>query len=195
MTIKLGVPCTGGYIGAMSTTDFASANRRDFWRAKLIDSIRELTRVGAALGLKCFLWELMPSPRELPHTPEEAFGLLQEVNEGVGVPVFLCFDLGHCRSFDLDGPGDPHKWLEKLLLWTPMVHLQQTDGKGDHHWPFTPQYAQNEIINPQRIIEIVKGSPFERVDLILELGHPFEVADHQIIDEHKWSVEAWMKWI
>lgn len=195
VTRKLGAEGTGGYLGAMSVVDFANAKRRDFLRKRLIDSIRRLTRLIEALGLKYFLWEFMPTPRELPHTPEEAIDLLKEVNEGASVPVFLCFDLGHCCSSDLRNPGDPHEWLEKLLPWTPMVHLQQTDGKGDHHWPFSPEYAKSSIIDLRRVVEIVKGSPFERVDLILELGHPFEAPDRQIIEDHQWSVEAWLKWI
>jgi len=195
VTSKLGAEGTGGHIGAMSATDFSNPERRDYLRRTLVDSVRELTRVAAERGLKYFLWELMPTPREFPHTPDEAIDLMQEVNEGSAVPVRLCYDLGHCCSFDLESPGDPHEWLEKLLPWIPVVHLQQTDGKGDHHWPFSPQYAKCGIINPQRVVEIVKGSPLDRVGLFLELGHAFEAPDQQIIDEHKWSVEVWKKWI
>ena len=195
VTQKLEAEGTGGYIGAMSVADFADSDRRGLLRNKLIQSIRRLTHSAREHGLKYLLWEFMPTPRELPHTPEEAIELIEEVNQGAALPVYLCFDLGHCCSFDLASPGDPHKWLEKLLPWTPMVHLQQTDGKGDHHWPFSPEYNKSSIINPERIVEIVRGSPFERVDLILELSHPFEAPDRQIIEDHQWSVEAWLKWI
>ena len=115
--------------------------------------------------------------------------LVQEMF-GVSKPVIA---MAHFPA--LPGPGDPHEWLEKLLPWTPVIHLQQTDGKGDRHWPFSPAYADRGIIDPQRIVEIAKRSRFERMSLLLELAHSFEAPDQQIIDEHKWSVEAWLKWI
>jgi D-erythrulose 1-phosphate 3-epimerase len=195
VTGLLSAEASGGHIGAMSAADFANAGRRTFLRKTLIDSVRQLTRTAARLGQKYFLWELMPTPREFPHTPEEALELMREVNEGAGVPVRICFDLGHACSFDLKKPGDPHEWLERLLPFTPVVHLQQTDGKGDHHWPFTAEHAKEGIVHPQRVVEIVKGSPLERVDLIFELGHAFDAPDGQIIDDHKQSVEAWAKWL
>lgn len=155
----------------------------------------ELTMQAAKLGQKYFLWEAMPTPRELPHTPEEAIELMQEVNENAAIPVYICFDLGHCNSFDFERPGDPHAWLEKLLPWTPVIHLQQTDGVADHHWPFTPEFDKIGIIDPRRVVEIVKSSPFPEVTMFFELGHAFDVPDQQIIDDHKQSIETWTKWL
>ena len=194
VTGRLSAEASGGHIGAMSAADFADSGRRAFLRRTLIHSVQGLTRLAARMGQKYFLWELMPTPREFPHTPEEALDLMQEINEGAAVPVRICFDLGHCSSFDLEKPGDPYVWLEKLLPFTPVVHLQQTDGKGDHHWPFTPEYSKNGIIRPKQIIEVVKESPLDRVALIFELGHALDAPDGQIIDDHKRSVEAWAKW-
>jgi D-erythrulose 1-phosphate 3-epimerase len=195
VTRGLGAEGTGGFLGAMSAADFSAGDRKALRHTSLIESVRELTKLAAARDLTSFLWELMPTPRELPHTPEEAIDLLQEVNEGAAVPVRLCFDLGHICSWDLREPGDPHRWLERLLPFTPMVHLQQTDGRGDRHWPFTPEFMRTGIVRPERVIEIVKSSPLDRVDLIFELGHDFSASDASIIDDHKRSVEAWARWL
>ena len=195
LTSKLGAEATGGHIGAMSARDYADPKRRSFIRASLVESVRQLTWLAGGLGQKYFLWEAMPTPREIPHTPEEAIELMQEVNEGVAIPVYICFDLGHCNSFDFKTPGDPHKWLEKLLPWIPVVHLQQTDGVADHHWPFTPEYNKLGIINPQRVVEIVKSSPLPEVMMLFELGHAFDAPDQLVIEDHKHSVETWSKWI
>jgi hypothetical protein len=179
----------------MSAADFADPARRSFLRKTLIESVRELTYLAVRLGQEYFLWELMPTPREFPHTPKEALELMKEVNQEAAVPVRICFDLGHACSYDLKKPGDPHAWLEELLPYTPVVHLQQTDGKGDRHWPFTPDYARVGIVKPKRIMEIVKSSPLNRVDLVFELGHALDSPDQKIIDDHKASVEAWAKWL
>jgi sugar phosphate isomerase/epimerase len=195
MTSLLGAEATGGHIGAMSARDYQDPKRRDFIRASIIEMVRHLTRQAAGLGQKYFLWEAMPTPREMPHTPEEASEMMQEVNDGLPIPVYICFDLGHCNSFDFKTPGDPHNWLEKLLPWIPIIHLQQTDGYADHHWPFTPEFNKVGIINPQRVVDIAKSSPFPEVMMLFELGHAFDVADQQIIDDHKHSVETWTKWL
>ena len=191
ITRKLGALGTGGHMGAMSAEDYRDEARRRFLTSSLIDAVKELSRYAASSGLEFLLWEPMPTPREAPHTPEEAVELMQAVNEGGGVPVKLCFDLGHCCAHNLAEPGDPHEWLEKLLPWTPVVHLQQTDGKGDHHWPFTKEFNRVGIVQPERIVEIVKSSPLERVDLVFEIAHAFEAPDRQVIDDHKQSVEIW----
>lgn len=195
LTGQLGCEATGGHIGAMSARDYSDAQRRAFIRASLVEMVRELTMQAAKLGQKYFLWEAMPTPRELPHTPEEAIELMQEVNENAAIPVYICFDLGHCNSFDFERPGDPHAWLEKLLPWTPVIHLQQTDGVADHHWPFTPEFDKIGIIDTRRVVEIVKSSPFPEVTMLFELGHAFDVPDQQIIDDHKQSIETWTKWL
>ena len=195
VTGKLGAAGTGGHIGAMSVADYLDPDRRDLVRNGVVEVVRELTQRAAAAGQRYFLWELMPSPRETPHVPAEAIDLLQEVNAGAAVPVMLCFDLGHCCAFDLAVPGDPHRWLEELLPWTRMVHIQQTDGAGDRHWPFTPEYEKVGIINPQRVVEIARSSPLERVDLVFEIGHSPESEAGRIIDDHKCSVDAWKKWL
>ena len=37
-------------------------------------------------------------------------------------------------------------------------HLQQTDVKGDRHWPFTKKYNQKAIIKPSQVIEAIEAS-------------------------------------
>jgi hypothetical protein len=187
--------CCGGYIGAMSVSDYTNLKRRAVIRSTLIDYVRRLADLGSTYSQEYFLWEIMPSPREIPHTPEEAIELMEEVNEGAIIPIYLCFDLGHCNSFDFPKPGDPHTWLEKLLPWVRIVHLQQTDGLADRHWPFTPEYNKKGIINPERIVDAVKCSPFFEVPMFLELGHPFDASDIQIVDDHKSSIDYWINYI
>ncbi len=194
-TSLLGGEACGGHIGAMSAADYANPQRFSYLRASLVESVQQLTRIAASLGQKYFLWEPMPSPRELPHTPEEAAELMTEVNAGAAVPVYLCFDVGHCSAYDLAEPGDPHVWLERLLPWVRVIHLQQTDGKGDRHWPFTPEFAAQGIIDPQRIVETARSSPFEQIPLLFELGHAMDAPDSQVIEDHQRSVEAWARWL
>jgi hypothetical protein len=133
----------------------------------------------------------MPVPREIPHTPEEAVALMEEVNRDAPIPIRLCLDLGHCCAWDLERPGDPNVWLERLLPWTAAVHLQQTDGLGDHHWPFSRQYDGQGIVSPRRVVEIAGQSPLESIWLLLEICHPNEAPDGRVMADLKESVEVW----
>ncbi len=193
VSARLGTQATGGHMGAMSLADYAEPQRRAAQRANVIDAVRALSQYAAQRGQACLLWEPMPDARELPHTPQEAIEVLEEVNAGAGVPVQLCFDLGHCAASPAGEIADPHRWLEELLPWTPVVHLQQTDGLGDRHWPFAPEFAAVGIVQPQRVIEIVRASPLPRVDLVFEISHAFDAPPQQILDNLSWSVEAWAK--
>jgi D-erythrulose 1-phosphate 3-epimerase len=195
VTSKLGVEACGGHIGAMSAFDYADPKRRAMIRSYLIQSVRSLVIKAASLGQKYFLWEPMPTPREIPHTPEEAIELMEEVNQGLPIPVQLCFDLGHCNAFDFQKPGDPLVWLEKLLPWTRVIHLQQTDGRADHHWPFTFEYNRVGIIDPKEVLEVAKSSPFPELSLFFEFGHAFDAPDPKILDDHKQSIEVWAKYL
>jgi sugar phosphate isomerase/epimerase len=192
---KLFASACGGHIGAMSVQDYSRPERRAFLRSNTVELVRKLTRVAATFQLEYFLWELMPAPRELLHTPQEAISVLDEVNNGAAIPVRLCFDLGHCLVSESGQGADPYTWLERLLPWSPVVHLQQTDGKADRHWPFSPDYNAVGIIEPRRVIEIVRSSPFDRVLLLFEFGHALDAPEQRILDDHKWSVELWTKWL
>jgi sugar phosphate isomerase/epimerase len=193
LTAVLGAEATGGHMGTISAVEWDDPERRNAIRATLIKSVRSLSGTAWEQGLKHLLWELMPSPSEIPHTPEEAVEVLREVNEGAAVPVRLAFDLGHCCAYDLPKRGEPHEWLQRLLPWTPMVHLQQTDGRGDRHWPFSGEHEAAGIIYPRRIVEIARSSPLPRVDLVLEVVHPPEAAPERIVDDLARSVEVWAK--
>jgi sugar phosphate isomerase/epimerase len=195
LTSKLGAEGAGGYIGGMSISDLHNAARKKVIYSAMLSAVKELTKVASVLGLKYFLWELMPKPGEIPHTPEEALELVEELNTDSNVPVQICFDLGHTSSYDLESAGNPYIWLEKLLPVTSMIHLQQTDGKGDRHWPFTPEFNSKGIIEPKRVVEIVKTSRLEKIDLILELSHPLDVHPQKIIDDYKYSIEKWLECI
>lgn len=192
---KLSASACGGHIGAMSVQDYSRPERRAFLQSNTVELVRKLTRVAATFQQEYFLWELMPGPRELPHTPQEAIAVLDEVNNGAAIPVRLCFDLGHCLASDSSQGADPYTWLERLLPWSPVVHLQQTDGKADRHWPFSPDYNAVGIIEPRRVIEIVRDSPLDRVLLLFEFGHALDAPEQRILDEHKWSVDVWTKWL
>jgi len=49
-------------------------------------------------------------------------------------------------------------WLEELACYSPIIHLQQTDGKSSLHLPFTQTYNQTGRIEGTKIIEAISKS-------------------------------------
>jgi sugar phosphate isomerase/epimerase len=191
ITARLGAGWTGGHMGAFSAADQADPARQAGARRDLVGRVRALAGAAAAQGLRGLLWEAMPVPREIPHTPAEAVLLLEEVNHGAAVPVRLCLDLGHCCAADLDQPGDPHAWLEQLLPWVAVVHLQQTDGRGDRHWPFSRAFDGQGIVDVGRILRVAQRSPMASIYLFLEVCHPHEASDRQVLSDLAESAATW----
>lgn len=52
--------------------------------------------------------------------------------------------------------GDPYEWLEKLGGYSPIVHLQQTNGTSSGHQPFTKECNDKGIIKGEKVIEALK---------------------------------------
>jgi D-erythrulose 1-phosphate 3-epimerase len=52
---------------------------------------------------------------------------------------------------------DPYAWLRALAAYSPVIHLQQTDGIHSAHAPFTAARNANGIITPARVVEAIKA--------------------------------------
>jgi sugar phosphate isomerase/epimerase len=110
------------------------------------------------------------------------------VNGGGGVPVRLAIDLGHQCTINVSGKdADPYSWLRELGALSPVVHMQQTDGKGDRHWPFTERYNKIGIIDPRRVVEAIEDSKASETYLMLEYIPPFEEDDDRVLENLKES--------
>ena len=60
--------------------------------------------------------------------------------------------------------GDPYTWLRELGCYSPIIHLQQTDGKKSCHWPFTQAYNEVGIIEPRKVLEALNDAYASPVD-------------------------------
>lgn len=53
---------------------------------------------------------------------------------------------------------DCYEWLRELGAYSPVVHLQQTDGKHSSHDPFSEEANKTGIIHPVKILRAIKES-------------------------------------
>ncbi len=154
-------------MGALTLKDFNDTRRRESLLSEQVEHVTSLSRLCKEAGLETLLWEHMPVSREPPSTIDEARNLLQRVNRNSSVPVKLCIDVGHACNPNVKDPRDrdPYTWLSELGSESPCVHLQQTDGKGDRHWPFTDEFNKLGVIDGKRIISSLEERRWQDVSL------------------------------
>jgi sugar phosphate isomerase/epimerase len=191
-TAQLGAWGTGGHIGAFSVQDATDEARRDALTRELYERLKQLSRSAAEAGLKFLLFENMAVEREFGHSIEEAQELTQTATTP-GVPLILCLDVGHPCALHTGTISDDYlAWFAQPWSNTPIVHLQQTDSSGDHHWPFTEDYNRFGMINAESILTAIKEwSADEDIYLFLEPIHPFEEKDRQVLHDLRQSVMYW----
>lgn len=187
----------GGHVGAMSVRDYRDRGRRSYIESILIDSLRSLSYRALDLGLKSILVEPMPVPREIPSTISEAEYLMAEVSRDPKASVKLCIDLGHACNPEAPTPEDrdPYEWVRRLARYTPCIHVQQTDGRADRHWPFIEEYNRVGIIQPSKLISALDEGGAGRVYLFLEVIHPFEYPDDRVLEELRESSRYWREYV
>ncbi len=186
----------GGHIGALSMRDFENTTKKEYLMDSLMEALVHLSFLGKQKGLKFLLWEPMPVPREAPCTIDEAKRLYELANRNTQIPIKFCLDLGHQCTYSIRGKDrDTYAWLKELAPFSPVIHIQQTDGKMDRHWPFTKEYNKVGIIDPPRIIEAIEDSGAKETTLLFEIIHAPETNENKVLEDLKESVEYWRKYL
>jgi hypothetical protein len=62
---------------------------------------------------------------------------------------------GYNHLFAAPEDGSVHAWLQELAGYSPIVHLQQSDGQSSPHWSFSPEYNENGIIRAEEILRSI----------------------------------------
>lgn len=193
LAVRLGARAVGSHFGILSVRDVSDTEAS---RRRVDDAVhlwQELARYADDAGLEYIYFETMSIPREMGHTISEARELLARVNEGDGVPMVLCLDVGHAPHPD---ERDPYAWLRELGRDARIVHLQQTEQGHSRHWPFTADYNARGIIEPVRVLSTLAESGAEDVLLAFEISHRerFEV-EPLVLPELRSSAEYWRRFL
>jgi sugar phosphate isomerase/epimerase len=196
LALELGTRIVGGHFDTIPVADWSNPPRNAAAVDRLIDSMQAFARYGAARGLEALLWEQMYTPNEVPHTLEEARTLHARVNAGAAIPVHLTLDVGHACNLHYSHDEhdlDPYAWLEAFADVSPVIHLQQTDGRASHHWPFTEACNARGIIVAERVLEAIERSGSAANVLTFEIFHSLGQTEQTVLDDHKRSVEYWRR--
>jgi hypothetical protein len=108
--------------------------------------------------------------------------------------------------FSGENNGDCYAWLAALGAYSPIIHLQQTDGSTSDHLPFTAEYNSRGIINGGKVLEALKKAyeaPVEagmprrcsKIFLTFEIFTGTAAIVHDAISAIRESVYYWRRWI
>lgn len=188
---------TGGHVASISVEDFRDDNRRSYLETFLVESLQYLASIAGREGHSFILWEPMPLSREQPCTIARAKEMQAEVNRNSETPIKFCIDIGHQCPWDVTNTKDldPYSWLRELAQESPVIHLQQTDGKGDRHWPFTKEFNEKGIIDAPKLLEAIDSSGAKEVDLIMEIIHASEEKETRVLQDLRDSVKYWKEYV
>jgi D-erythrulose 1-phosphate 3-epimerase len=182
-----GATVAGGHLGSLSAADFALPERREELWGDLERALDHLRHAAGRNGIETLLVENMACARE-PSTRQQVRRLLSDADADRAA-VALCLDIGHqVVPGTSDEERDPYAWLRALGSRSAVVHLQQSDSEGDHHWPFTARYNALGRIEPDRVLSALGDA---RPALIIEVIPPFEAADAQVLAELRETAEYW----
>jgi len=183
-------------MGALTVKDYKNNERRESLLAQQLKSVKDLSQKCKDVGVKTLLWEIMPVPREPPSTISQARCILKEL-ENTAVPVQLCIDVGHtCNPHPQNvRDNDPYVWLKELGSKSPCIHVQQTDGKGDRHWPFTKKFNKIGIIEGRKVLAALDASEAGGTYIYPETFPAFEQDDDQVIQDMRETVRYWKEFM
>lgn len=102
--------------------------------------------------------------------------------------------------------SDVFKWFSELGCYSPLVHLQQTDGTYSGHKPFTQKFNQTGIIDPKKVFAAIAesydrqtepGMPpkVKEIYLAFEIFFGITESSQSIIEALRESVEYWREYI
>ena len=189
-TAEAGGRATGGHIGAYSATSWEDSGKRAVLDAELQTSLGRLAAEARRARLTALYVENMAAQRE-PSRMADVERLLTS-GDLIHVPVRLCLDVGHQVVAGTTGEErDPYSWLRRFGSRAPVVHLQQSDDSGDHHWPFTEEFNAIGRIDADRVLDALDASGAAELTLLLEVIPPFEASDESVLDGLQSSVEYW----
>ncbi len=183
----------------------------------------QVAKKALASGCTYAAVEQMYSPNQVPWTIEGAKRLIKSIFTTYHTPFYLTIDVGHqvgqikYLKMDSSDGERPYlyatqedcltqSWLEQLGCYSPIIHLQQTDGLSSRHLAFTQANNKYGVVKGGSILSSLRRS-FEQSDepdmpprvdkiyLTLEIFTSAADRSADIIDGLRQSVDYWRQFV
>jgi sugar phosphate isomerase/epimerase len=144
--------------------------------------------------------------------PETAYALFEEAcgsslaaRERAAGKIEAEID-GYPHLFAQPEDGDLYRWLEELGCYSPILHLQQSDGRSSSHLPFTAENNGVGLVHPLKVLkafarsysrEAPPGLPprCPRIFLTFEIFPNTTDRPRDILPKLEESVCYWRQWV
>jgi hypothetical protein len=144
--------------------------------------------------------------------PDAAYACLQqaaaapEAEDGAGLDLLVA-EMDRCpHLFAHSEDSDTYVWLERLACYSPIIHLQQTDGKSSPHWAFTRENNRHGIIHGDKVLKAIAAAcsrapepdlppPTPEIYLTIEVFAGTADIPHDIISRMAETVAYWRKYV
>jgi sugar phosphate isomerase/epimerase len=166
-------------------------------RKRILEALAILRRKERLRGLwfgPLLAYEKLKAQSQKPASDDERFA--EELKE-----FLKSYDYMFAPAED----SDPYKWLKTLGAWSPIIHMQQTDGFSSSHAPFTPETNSRGIINGKQLLESLaesfsseeKGMPPKtgKIVLAFEIFIPNVQYSYDGIEDLKETFAYWKRFI
>lgn len=183
------------------TADLGHMNGQQYFTRPDADRIRECiarARAGAPLRRA---W--LGTARARGFCMDAANGLMDESS---AVQAILADVQANPQLFAAPIDWDIGAWMRTLGCYSPIVHLQQSDGKSSPHWPFSKEFNLRGVVRAEDVLSALVESyaqpddpemPPKCEEIILTFEPFISTAGctYDLIDDMKESVAYWRRWI
>lgn len=129
-----------------------------------------------------------------------------ETRETLTVDNLTTYIEEHPYLFASDEDGDLYHWLRTLGCFSPIIHLQQTDGTTSAHKPFSEANNQAGIVDPAKVLRSIWEAyqqpaddayppPCENIYLTLEIFSGTAEYPAQILANIRESAAYWRQFV
>jgi sugar phosphate isomerase/epimerase len=192
----MGAIAVGGPLGAATSEDYKVKERFTFLMDQLAAGMRTFAEFGAQYNQEFVIFEPSNLEREGLIRLDFAEDLFKDFNRDTPIPVYFMLDVGHQCSPEVSGQdSDPYIWLEKLGKYSPIVHIQQTDGVADRHWPFTKEFNEKGIIKFDKVLNSLEKSGLKEVWIFPEFFYGTDADEEKVLSDIDESIAYLKKFI
>lgn len=128
------------------------------------------------------------------------------MDEDAAVRAILAEADAHPHLFAEPRDWSIDAWVRTLGCYSPIMHLQQSDGKSSPHWPFSRDYNARGVVRAPEVLRALSASYAQPDDPAFppkcaEMTLTFEPfigtagSTYDLMDDIRESVAYWRRWI
>lgn len=129
-----------------------------------------------------------------------------KISDDEAVRAILADVEKHPNLFSQPRDWNIDTWVTEMGCYSPIIHLQQSDGKSSPHWPFSKEFNDKGVIKAENVLRALVASyaqpddpemPPKSGEVVLTFEPFISTAGNtfDLLDEMKESVAYWRKWV